>query len=45
VNITSDPGYLAMVASEINDRPRKIHNWKKPSELFTELVEAHASTG
>ncbi len=45
VNITSEPNYLAMVASEINDRPRKIHNWKKPSELFTELIEAHASTG
>ena len=45
VTITSDPHYLAMVASEINDRPRKIHNWKKPSELFTELVEANASTG
>jgi IS30 family transposase len=44
VTITSDPNYLATVASEINDRPRKIHNWKKPSELFTELVEAHAST-
>ena len=45
VEITSDPTYLAMVASDINDRPRKIHNWKKPSELFTELVEANASTG
>jgi transposase, IS30 family len=43
--ITSDPTYLAMVASDINDRPRKIHNWKKPSELFTELVESNASTG
>jgi IS30 family transposase len=43
--ITSDPSYLAMVACEINDRPRKILNWKKPSELFTELVESHASTG
>lgn len=31
--ITSDPKYLAMVASDINDRPRKIHNWKKPSEI------------
>lgn len=39
VAITSDPKYLAAVACEINDRPRKIHNWKKPSELFTELVE------
>ena len=43
--ISSDPTYLAMVASDINDRPRKIHAWKKPSELFTELVESHASTG
>ena len=39
--ITSDPNYLAAVASEI----RKIHDWKKPSEVFTELVESHASTG
>jgi IS30 family transposase len=45
VAITSDPDYLATVACEINDRPRKIHNWKKPSELFAELVEASASTG
>jgi hypothetical protein len=45
VEITSDPRYLAMVACDINDRPRKIHNWKKPSELFTELVESNASTG
>jgi IS30 family transposase len=45
VEISSDSNYLAMVACEINDRPRKIHNWKKPSELFTELVEANASTG
>jgi IS30 family transposase len=43
VPITDDPKYLAMVASEINDRPRKIHNWKKPSEIFAELVEANAS--
>lgn len=44
VQITSDPRYLAAVAAEINDRPRKIHNWKKPSEVFTELLEANAST-
>lgn len=37
--ISSDPKYLAAVACEINDRPRKIHNWKKPSEIFAELVE------
>ena len=44
VEISSDPKYLAMVACDINDRPRRIHNWKKPSELFTELVESNAST-
>jgi transposase, IS30 family len=44
VQITSDPHYLAAVAAEINDRPRKIHGWKKPSEVFTELLEADAST-
>ncbi len=42
--ITSDPHYLAAVAAEINDRPRKIHEWRKPSEVFTELLEADAST-
>ena len=42
-DITSDPRYLAAVAAEINDRPRKIHGWKKPSELFAELLQ-NAST-
>jgi len=42
--ITSDRDYLATIAAEINDRPRKIHDWKKPSEVFTELLAAHAST-
>ena len=37
--------YLATVAAEINDRPRKIHDWKKPTEVFAELLEADASTG
>ena len=41
--ISSDPKYLAMIASDINDRPRQIHDWKKPSEIFAELVESHAS--
>jgi transposase, IS30 family len=44
IPITCDPHYLAMVAAEINDRPRKIFDWKKPSEIFAELVEADAST-
>jgi transposase, IS30 family len=42
--ITHDPTYLAAIAAEINDRPRKLHNWHKPSEVFTELLEADAST-
>jgi IS30 family transposase len=45
VDITSDPDYVAMMACDINNRPRKILEWKKPSELFAELIEAHASTG
>jgi len=44
VPITSSSDYLVRVAAEINDRPRKIFDWKKPSEVFTELVESHAST-
>ena len=40
-----DRDYLARVAAEINDRPRKILDWKKPSELFTELLDTNASTG
>lgn len=34
----------AVLAAEINDRPRKIHRWKKPSEVFAELLAADAST-
>jgi len=44
VTIPSDPRYLAAIAAEINDRPRKIHAWKKPSEVFTELLKSDAST-
>ena len=43
VEISSDPTYLAMVACDINNRPRKIHNWKKPAELFAELIASDAS--
>lgn len=44
IDIPSDPAHLAAVAAEINDRPRKIHNWKKPSEVFAELLTLDAST-
>ncbi len=40
VEIPSDPTYLSMIAADINDRPRKIFDWKKPSEVFSELIEA-----
>lgn len=43
VEITADPAYLATIAAEINDRPRKIHDWKKPSEVFAELIASDAS--
>jgi hypothetical protein len=43
VEISSDPRYLAMAACDINNRPRKIHNWKKPAELFAELITSDAS--
>jgi IS30 family transposase len=42
--ITSDARYLASVACDINDRPRKILGWKKPSEVFAELLHADATT-
>ena len=44
VTIPGDSSYLAAIAAEINDRPRKIHDWRKPSEVFTDLLEADAST-
>ena len=44
VRSPSDPAYLAIVAAEINDRPRRIFEGRKPSEIFAELVEANAST-
>jgi IS30 family transposase len=42
--ITADRDYLAAVAAEINDRPRKILAWKKPSEAFTEQLASRATT-
>jgi hypothetical protein len=45
-------GQTVVIASPSPVRPSpprrwscKIHNWKKPSELFTELVESNALTG
>ena len=31
--------YLDAVAEELNDRPRMVLGWKKPSEVFLELIE------
>jgi IS30 family transposase len=42
--ITHDRDTLAAIAAEINDRPRKILGWAKPSEVFAELVDRNAST-
>lgn len=44
--ITSDPDYLQAVADELNDRPRAILGFKKPKEVFAELLTSSiASTG
>jgi IS30 family transposase len=43
--ITHDPDTLAAIAAEINDRPRKILGWAKPSEVFADvLLNPNAST-
>jgi hypothetical protein len=38
-----NPKYMATVDCDSNDRPREIHNWKKPSEVFAKLLESDAS--
>jgi IS30 family transposase len=44
--IPSDPDYLQAVADELNDRPRRILGWRKPNEVFAELLTSGiASTG
>jgi len=37
-DIPDDPDYLWAVAREINGRPRKILDWRKPAEVFAELL-------
>jgi IS30 family transposase len=44
--IPNDPDQLAAIADELNDRPRRILGYKKPSEVFAELLlQGVASTG
>ncbi|GAA1867254.1 hypothetical protein GCM10009736_38400 [Actinomadura bangladeshensis] len=44
--ITNDPDYLQAVADELNNRPRAIFGFKKPKEVFAELLTSGiASTG
>lgn len=35
------PGYLDLVAAELNARPRKRHNWATPAEVLDELLSDH----
>lgn len=44
--IPNNPDYLQAVADELNDRPRRILGWRKPNEVFAELLTSDiASTG
>jgi IS30 family transposase len=43
-DIPNDPDYLWAVAREINGRPRKILNWRKPAEVFAELLTSKIAT-
>ena len=36
--ITDDQSYLDMVASELNNRPRRILGYRTPAEVFTDLL-------
>ncbi|PWW60248.1 IS30 family transposase [Actinokineospora spheciospongiae] len=43
--ITTDRGYLATIATEINRRPRRILGFRTPAEVFADLLtSANAST-
>jgi len=42
--IPSDPGYLWAVADSLNDRPRAILGFRKPNEVFAELLLQEAET-
>lgn len=37
-------GFPSKGVTILSDRPRKIHDWKKPGEVFTELRQPDAST-
>ncbi|MDO5504421.1 MAG: IS30 family transposase, partial [Actinomycetia bacterium] len=39
------PGYLDLVAAELNARPRKRHNWATPAEVLDQLLSDHDPTG
>lgn len=43
-DIPDDPDYLWAVAREINGRPRKILDWKKPAEVFAELLTSNIAS-
>jgi transposase, IS30 family len=36
--IPNDPHHLAAIAEQLNDRPRRILGYKKPNEVFAELL-------
>jgi IS30 family transposase len=35
------PGYLDLVAAELNARPRRRHDWATPAEVLDQLLSDH----
>lgn len=39
------PGYLDTVAAELNNRPRKRHDWRTPAEVLDKLLAEQSNSG
>jgi IS30 family transposase len=43
-DITDDQTYLDLVATELNNRPRRILGYRTPAEVFTDLLTSSIAT-